>query len=59
MASRGDVVVVTINYRLSTLGFLALDNGRTNGNFGLQDMITALQWVKKNIEVPFHYLLDT
>ena len=27
MASRGDVVIVTINYRLSTLGFLALEEG--------------------------------
>lgn len=49
-ASRGDVVLVTINYRLSTLGFLALDDGRTNGNFGLADQITALEWVQKNIQ---------
>ncbi|OBZ67858.1 Cholinesterase [Grifola frondosa] len=41
MASRGDVVVVTINYRLSTLGFLALDDGVTNGNFGLADQICS------------------
>ena len=49
MATRGDVVVVTINYRLSTLGFLALDDGVTNGNFGLADMITALKWTNENI----------
>ncbi|PCH44337.1 carboxylesterase from carbohydrate esterase [Wolfiporia cocos MD-104 SS10] len=49
MASRGDVVVVTINYRLSTLGFLALEDGKTNGNFGLADQIAALDWVREYI----------
>ncbi|KAK2029886.1 carboxylesterase [Colletotrichum zoysiae] len=49
LASRGDVVVVTINYRLGTLGYLALDDGETNGNFGLADQILALDWVRKNI----------
>ncbi|KAF7719870.1 Carboxylic ester hydrolase [Penicillium ucsense] len=50
LASRGDVVVVTINYRLGTLGFLALDDGTTNGNYGLADQITALDWVRRNIK---------
>lgn len=50
LASRGDVVVVAINYRLSTLGFLALDDGATNGNYGLADQISALDWVRKNIQ---------
>ncbi|KAK3302444.1 Alpha/Beta hydrolase protein [Chaetomium strumarium] len=49
MASRGDMVVVAINYRLSTLGFLALRDGKTNGNFGLADQITALEWVREHI----------
>ncbi|KAF9003261.1 Alpha/Beta hydrolase protein [Cyathus striatus] len=49
MASRNDVVVVSINYRLGTLGFLALDDGVTNGNFGIADQITALQWVQQHI----------
>ncbi|KZT69951.1 carboxylesterase from carbohydrate esterase [Daedalea quercina L-15889] len=49
MASRGDVVVVTINYRLSTLGFLALKDGQTNGNFGLADQVAALDWVRQYI----------
>ncbi|OQO05525.1 hypothetical protein B0A48_09295 [Cryoendolithus antarcticus] len=48
-ASRGDIVVVTINYRLGTLGFLALEDGATNGNFGLADQITALEWVHSHI----------
>lgn len=50
LASRGDVVVVTINYRLTTLGYLALEDGVTNGNFGLGDQITALDWVRANIK---------
>ncbi|KAI8969416.1 carboxylesterase from carbohydrate esterase [Trametes punicea] len=49
LASRGDVVLVTINYRLSTLGFLALADGKTNGNFGLADQIAALEWVREHI----------
>ena len=49
LVSRGDVVVVTINYRLGTLGFLALEDGVTNGNFGLADQITALEWVQQHI----------
>lgn len=50
IASRGDVVLVTINYRLTTLGFLALDDGVTNGNYGFADQINALNWVRKNIQ---------
>ncbi|KAJ6560950.1 cholinesterase [Mycena sp. CBHHK59/15] len=49
LVSRGDVVVVTINYRLGALGFLALDDGVTNGNYGLADQITALEWVHSHI----------
>ncbi|KAI1347336.1 Alpha/Beta hydrolase protein [Xylaria sp. FL0043] len=49
LASRSDVVVVAVNYRLGTFGFLALDDGVTNGNFGLADQITALDWVRNNI----------
>jgi para-nitrobenzyl esterase len=47
------VVVVTFNYRLNTFGFLAhpeLDKeGSNSGNFGLQDQLAALAWVKSNI----------
>ncbi|EIN14742.1 carboxylesterase from carbohydrate esterase [Punctularia strigosozonata HHB-11173 SS5] len=49
LASRGDVVVVNINYRLSSLGFLALSDGVTNGNFGIGDITVALSWVQKYI----------
>ncbi len=48
------VVLVTINYRLGVFGFLATEdlakeaNGAA-GNYGLLDMVAALQWVKANI----------
>jgi para-nitrobenzyl esterase len=49
------VVLVTINYRLGVLGFLATAelakeaNGAA-GNYGLLDMVAALRWVKANIK---------
>jgi para-nitrobenzyl esterase len=45
------VVVVTINYRVGALGFLAHPALAPNdkGNFGIRDQQAALQWVKKNI----------
>ncbi|KAK4210942.1 Alpha/Beta hydrolase protein [Rhypophila decipiens] len=49
IVSRGDMVLVAINYRLSTLGFLALNDSTTNGNFGLADQILALDWVRAHI----------
>jgi para-nitrobenzyl esterase len=42
LASRG-AVIVTINYRLGSFGFLGADN------FGTLDMISALRWVQRNI----------
>ncbi|PWN20455.1 alpha/beta-hydrolase, partial [Microstroma glucosiphilum] len=47
LASRGDVVVVNINYRLGTLGTLPISDDLT-GNYGLQDIVTALKWLKTN-----------
>jgi para-nitrobenzyl esterase len=44
------VVVVTLNYRLGALGFLAANSlGYKTGNFGILDQQEALRWVKKNI----------
>jgi para-nitrobenzyl esterase len=49
----GGVIVVTFNYRLGLLGFLAhpaLDSeGHLAGNYGLMDQQFALAWVKRNI----------
>jgi para-nitrobenzyl esterase len=54
LARRGDVVVVTINYRLGILGFaghpdLGEARGAACANWGLYDQIEALRWVKRNI----------
>ncbi|EXJ67648.1 esterase/lipase [Cladophialophora psammophila CBS 110553] len=49
LASREDIVVVTINYRLSTLGFLAIPGTNIKGNFGIGDQIVALNWTVQNI----------
>jgi para-nitrobenzyl esterase len=54
LASKGPVIV-TMNYRLGSLGFfahpeLAKESGRNAaGNYGMMDAIAALQWIKRNI----------
>jgi para-nitrobenzyl esterase len=54
LAARG-IIVVTVNHRLNALGFLAhpelsadSDHG-ASGNYGMLDLVAALQWVKRNI----------
>ncbi|KAH8657793.1 prolyl oligopeptidase-like protein [Xylariales sp. PMI_506] len=54
LAQQG-IVVVTINYRLDVLGFLAhpdldTESGIPSGNYGLHDQLAALTWVTKNIQ---------
>ena len=52
LTSRGDIVVVTLNYRLGALGFLAhpaLGPAGHVGNYGLADQQAALRWVRDNI----------
>lgn len=65
LASQG-VVVVTAEYRLGTLGFLATpqlttEGGGTSGAYALLDMVAALTWVKQNIAAfggdPTHVML--
>lgn len=55
-ARGGDVVVVTINYRLGALGFLylaevdgATEAHASSGNTGILDQVAALEWVRDNI----------
>lgn len=55
LATKGDVVVVTLNHRLNVFGYLYLarlsDNPELadSGNVGSLDLIRALQWVRQNI----------
>lgn len=42
LASREDIVVVEINYRLTTLGFLAIPGTNITGNYGISDQVTGL-----------------
>jgi para-nitrobenzyl esterase len=54
LASRGDVVVVTLNHRLGLLGFLYLDRLAPDlyagsGLVGMLDIVTALEWIRDNI----------
>lgn len=54
LAARGDVVVVTVNYRVGPWGFLDLSSLSTpehtfESNTGLHDQIAALRWVRDNI----------
>jgi para-nitrobenzyl esterase len=55
LSLRGDVVVVTINYRLGALGFLNLSDATEgalpgHGAEGIADQVSALEWVRQNIE---------
>ena len=45
----GDVILVTINYRLNIYGFLSTGDGVTPGNYGLWDQQLAIKWVHDNI----------
>jgi len=54
-AQRGDVVLVSIQYRLGALGWIYLDRlggeeFRHSKNNGLLDQVAALRWIKRNIE---------
>ncbi|MEA5004117.1 MAG: carboxylesterase/lipase family protein [Christensenella sp.] len=51
LAKNGDVVVVTINYRLGALGFLDFSflGEEFSPNCGLSDIVMALRWVYENI----------
>ena len=49
LAQRGDIVVVTINYRLGALGYLYIPG--VTANVGQLDQILALEWVQENIEL--------
>lgn len=48
LASQGNVIVVTLNYRLGIFGYFGLPGLPDSGNFGLADQIAGLKWAKSN-----------
>lgn len=50
LATEGEVMVVTFNYRVGVLGFLSTGTKEIPGNFGLLDQVEAMRWVQMNIE---------
>lgn len=56
LAQRGDVVVVGVNHRVGSTGFLHLgeilgEDFATSGLNGMLDIVAALDWIRRNIEV--------
>lgn len=49
LSSIGEVIIVTINYRLAEFGFLNVGDSRASGNQALWDQHLAIRWVKNNI----------
>jgi para-nitrobenzyl esterase len=56
LAAEGEVVVVSVNYRLNIFGFLSSpalrseDPNKSTGNYAFLDQVAALQWVHDNIK---------
>ena len=50
LAVGGDVVVVTVNYRLGVFGFFGYPGLSGSGGYGLEDQQAALRWVQRNAE---------
>uniref|UniRef100_A0A1A9WXD2 Carboxylesterase type B domain-containing protein n=1 Tax=Glossina brevipalpis TaxID=37001 RepID=A0A1A9WXD2_9MUSC len=50
LAAHGNVVVVTINFRLGIFGFLKTGGKESaQGNFGLMDLVAGLHWLRENL----------
>ncbi|UYV70122.1 BCHE [Cordylochernes scorpioides] len=49
LATEGNVVVVTVNYRVGSFGFLTAGIEDAPGNMGLYDQTLALEWVRDNV----------
>ncbi|XP_052807957.1 neuroligin-4, Y-linked-like [Mya arenaria] len=49
LAAHGNVIIVTINYRVGVFGFLNIGDERAQGNMGLWDQRLAMNWIKENI----------
>lgn len=49
LTAQGDVVVVTVEFRLGIFGFFGMPNLADSGTYGFQDQQAALRWVRDNI----------
>jgi para-nitrobenzyl esterase len=52
LVDEGDVIVVTVNYRLGAFGYLGIDlgaDGAVEANLGVLDQLSGLRWVQRNI----------
>ncbi|XP_067833083.1 thyroglobulin [Heptranchias perlo] len=49
LASIGNILVVTANYRVGVFGFLSDDSDVASGNWGLLDQSAVLQWLQRNV----------
>nr|XP_039259785.1 crystal protein-like [Styela clava] len=52
LADQGNIIGITMNYRMGPLGFLVQGEGEDAaiGNYGIWDQIRALEWIKENIK---------
>ncbi|KAH9417531.1 hypothetical protein DERP_007530 [Dermatophagoides pteronyssinus] len=50
LADLGDLIAVTVQYRLGAFGFLYAGNDRAPGNQGVHDLILSLRWIQQNID---------
>lgn len=48
LAAQGNVMVVTVNYRLGALGYFGHEELTGSGTFGMADQIAALRWTRRN-----------
>ena len=48
LASEGDIIVITMNFRLNYHGFLSSGDDRVKGNYGLWDQLLAVEWIYEN-----------
>ena len=48
LADTGDVMVVTVNYRLGIFGYLGMQDLQGGGDFGFADQLESLRWVQRN-----------
>ncbi|XP_076613951.1 bile salt-activated lipase-like [Chaetodon auriga] len=51
IADKGNVIVVSVGYRVGVLGFLSTGDSRLPGNYGLWDQHAAIAWVHRNIRL--------